>query len=105
MIALDLYQGHYQVLLIIYLNDFIVISAQTVNFVFTIFRCFDCKKKNCKKNFHKKLIKKIINIYEFCNEEINIFVLLLRKGNYPFEYMVAWKDLMEQHILMKKIFK
>ena len=27
MIALDLYQGHYQILLIIYLKDFIVINA------------------------------------------------------------------------------
>ena len=42
-----------------------------------IFRCFECKK-NYKKDFHKKLIKRFANIYEFCNEDINKFILLLR---------------------------
>ena len=44
-----------------------------------IFRCFVCKK-NYKKDFNKELIKRFPNIYEFCNEDINKFILLLRKG-------------------------
>ena len=44
-----------------------------------IFRCFECKK-NYKKDFQK--IKRFANIYEFCNEDINKFILLLRKGVY-----------------------
>ena len=37
-----------------------------------------------------ELIKKFPNIYQFCNED-NKFVLLLRKGVYPYEYMDSWK--------------
>ena len=48
-----------------------------------IFRCFECKK-NYKKEFNKELIKRFANIYEFCNEDINKFTLLLRKGVYPY---------------------
>ena len=51
-----------------------------------IFRCFECKK-NYKKDFNNELIKRFANIYEFCNEDINKFILLLRKGVYPYEYM------------------
>ena len=40
-----------------------------------IFRCFECKK-NYKKDFDKELIKRFENIYEFCNEDINKFILL-----------------------------
>ena len=39
-----------------------------------IFRCFECKK-NYKKDFNKELIKRIVNIYEFSNEDINKFIL------------------------------
>ena len=51
-----------------------------------IFRCFQCKK-NYDKDFNKELIKRFANTYKFCNENINKFILLLRKGVYPYEYM------------------
>ena len=47
-----------------------------------IFRCFRCKK-NYKKDFNKELIHRFANIYEFCNGDLNKFILLLRKGVYP----------------------
>ena len=50
------------------------------------FRCFRCKK-NYKKDFNKELIQRFTNIYEFCNGDLNKFILLLRKGVYPYEYM------------------
>ena len=55
-----------------------------------IFRCFECKK-NYEKDFNKELIKRFANIYEFCNEDINEFILLLGKGVYPYEYMDSWE--------------
>ena len=51
-----------------------------------IFRCFSCKK-NYEKDFNKELIERFANIYEFCNGDLNKFILLLRKGVYPYEYM------------------
>ena len=47
-----------------------------------IFRCFSCKK-NYEKDFNKELIERFANIYEFCNGDLNKFILLLRKGVYP----------------------
>ena len=32
------------------------------------------------------------NIYELCNGDINKFILLLKKGAYPYEYMDSWFD-------------
>ena len=55
-----------------------------------IFRCFNCKK-NYKKDFNKELINRFSSAYEFCNEDINKFILLLRKGVYPYEYMDSWE--------------
>ena len=55
-----------------------------------IFRCFNCKR-NYKKKYNKELIKSFANIYEFCNQHINKFILLLRKGVYPYEYMDTWE--------------
>ena len=31
-----------------------------------------------------------MNIYEFCNGDLNKFILSLRKGAYPYEYMNSW---------------
>ena len=66
-----------------------------------IFRCFECKK-NYKKDFNKELTKRFVNIYEFCNEDINKFILLLRKGFYPYEYMDSWERFSETSLSDKK---
>ena len=101
---------HYQILLMIYLIDFIVIIAQTVNRDYMsvkdgqlIFRCFECEK-NYKKDFNNELIKKFENIYEFCNEDINNFISLLRKGVYPYEYMDSWERFDETSLPDKEAF-
>ena len=51
-----------------------------------IFTCFKCKK-NYEKDFNKELIIRFAKIYEFCDGDINKFILLLRKGVYSYEYM------------------
>ena len=51
-----------------------------------------------------ELIKKFLNTYQLCNKDLNKFELLLRKGVYPYEYMVAGKDLKKNHCLIKNLF-
>ena len=68
-----------------------------------IFRCFECKK-DYKKDSNKELIKRFVNIYEVCNEDINKFILLLRKGVYPLNTWIVGTDLMKHHCLIKKLF-
>ena len=68
-----------------------------------IFRCFRCKK-NYEKNFNKALIQRLANIYEVCNEDLNKFILLLRKGVYPYEYMDSWERFNETSLPNKKYF-
>ena len=49
-----------------------------------LLKCFNCNA--CyRKKINKDLIKKFKNTYSFCNNDINKFVLLLRKGVYPYE--------------------
>ena len=64
-----------------YYLDYITIKDNKL-----IFRCFSYKK-NYEKDFNKELIQRFANIYEFCNGDLNKFILLLRKGVYPYEYM------------------
>ena len=68
-----------------------------------IFRCFECKK-NYQEEFDKDLIYRFANTYKFCNEGINTFILLLRKGVYPYEYMDSWERSNEISLPDKKAF-
>ena len=51
-----------------------------------LLKCFNCNIYY-KKKFNKDLTKKFKNTYSFCNSDLNKFILLLRKGVYPHEYM------------------
>ena len=69
-----------------------------------IFKCFNCEQYY-KKKFSKDLIKRFGSTYEFCNKDLNKFILLLRKGVYPYEYMGSWERFNETyHYQVKKTF-
>ena len=68
-----------------------------------IFRCFECKK-NYKKDFNKDLINIFSNTYEFCNKDINKFILLLRKIIYLYEYIDSWERFDETSLPDKEAF-
>ena len=67
-----------------------------------IYKCKECRKE-CKRPIDE-LKEKFPNIYQFCNDDLNKFVLLLKKGVYPYEYMDSWEKLMKLHYHPKKLF-
>ena len=50
------------------------------------------------------MIKRFANIYEICNGDTNKFILLLRKGVYPCEYMDSWERFNEKLLPHKRAF-
>ena len=68
-----------------------------------ILKCFNCKQ-HYEKDFNKELIKRFVGTYEFCNKNLNKFILLLRKGVYPYEYMDNWERFDETLLLVKNLF-
>ena len=61
-------------------------------------RCEECKK------ITEGLIRKFPSIYQFCNGDLNKFVLLLRKGVYPYENMDNWEKFDETTLPTKEAF-
>ena len=49
-------------------------------------------------------MKKFKNTYSFCNNDLNKFISLLRKGVYPYEYMDSWERFNETSLPSKKEF-
>ena len=68
-----------------------------------ILRCFS-GEKNYEKAFNKELIKRFANTYSFCNNDLNKFILLLREGVYPYEYMDNWERFNETSLPNKESF-
>ena len=66
---------------------------------------YKCKKcgKRCYKSINK-LFKKFPNIHKFCNNDLNKFVLLLRKGVYPYKHMGSWEKFDEKSLPPKEAF-
>ena len=68
-----------------------------------ILKCFNCETYYRKK-FNKKLIKRFVSTYGFCNKNLNKFILLLRKGVYSYKYMDNWKRFNETALPSKESF-
>ena len=56
------------------------------------------------KKLNEKLKRKFKNTYKLSNNDINKFILLLRKDVYPYEYMDDWKKLNETKLREKEVF-
>ena len=50
------------------------------------------------------MIKNLKNTYSFCNSDLNKFILLLRKGVHPYEYMDSWEKFNMTSLPSKKEF-
>ena len=68
-----------------------------------ILKRFNCEQYY-KKKFNKELIKRFKSTYEFCKKDLNKFILLLRKGVYPYEYMDNWERFNETLLPSKESF-
>ena len=68
-----------------------------------ILECHNCKQRY-KKKFNKELIKRFASTYNFCNNDLNKFILLLRKGVYPYKYMENWERFNGTSLPSKKSF-
>ena len=68
-----------------------------------ILECYNCKQRYRKK-FNKELIKRFASTYSFCNNDLNKFILLLRKGVYPYEYLDNWERVNETSLRSKESF-
>ena len=68
-----------------------------------ILKCFNCETYY-RKQFNKELIKRFASTYEFCNKDLNKFILLLRKGVYLYECMDNWERFNETLLPSKESF-
>ena len=56
------------------------------------------------KKLHEEFKKKLKNTFKFSNNDIHKFILLLRKGVYPYEYIDDWEKLKETTLPKKEEF-
>ena len=74
---------------------------------FNSIECKSCTENNrCEesKKLIEWLIKKFPSVYQFCKGDLNKFILLLRKGIYPYEDMDNWRKFDETTLPPKEAF-
>ena len=67
-----------------------------------IYKCKKCKEEQ--KRPLNKLIESFSSINQFCNGNLNKFVILLRKGVFPYKYMDSCEKFHETVLPLKKDF-
>ena len=67
-----------------------------------MYKCLKCQHISYKPQ--QSLIDKFNNTYRLCGNDNQNFVLLLRKGIYPYEYIDDWEKLNETALPLKKDF-
>ena len=77
--------------------DFIGFKNNRLNY-----RCKECNGISIKSI--NDLIEKFPNTYQFCNGDLDTFVLLLRKGVHPYECMDSWEKFDETSLPPKEAF-
>ena len=68
-----------------------------------LFKCIDCDKEY-EKELNNELIERFANTYKFCNNDLDKFIMLLRKGVYPYEYIDEWDKFYEKVLPGKESF-
>ena len=66
------------------------------------YKCKECNDISVKSVDDLK--EKFPRTYKFCNGNLNKFILLLRKGVYPYEYMNSWERFDETSLPPKESF-
>ena len=80
-------------------------SLEYKNFKDDLIECkYLCCNNNYKQKFDEKLKGQCFNTYKFFNHDNSKFILLLRKGVYPYQYMDDWKKFDETSLPEKKGF-
>ena len=68
---------------------------------------YKCNSRNKKfsNKIDKELKKRFKNTFKFSNNDINKFILLLRKSVYPYEYMDDWENFNETSLPEKEEYR
>ena len=67
-----------------------------------MYKCLNCRNTSLKPL--TELINKFQNTYKLCNNDHEKFILLLRKGIYPYEYIDNWNEFDETLLPSKEEF-
>ena len=81
--------------------------VDSISGIFNSIECKSCTENNsceeCRKLI-EGLIKNFPSVYQFCKGDLNKFILLLRKGFYPYEDIENWRKFDETALPPKEAF-
>ena len=130
LLAENLWQVHYQILSIAFLNEFMKsnviidmmiksVKFKELNIKYKNCDCFleythfkddltECQCLCCNKNYQQKFVEKlkeqVFNTHKFSNQHNNKFILLLQKGVYHYQYTDDCKKFNDKSLPEKEDF-